>query len=234
MTISPVNFSAIPVLNTPEKRENVKKYAVPPILTSTMVMVATRAKKGSEVPPLKMTTRLGRAGLAGAITLGAIALVNLNKEKVVQIVDKVKGVFKRNPAEKELDKTAPIQGDKLTAINPEDVNNINGKENATINEGQQEGLEESDQENKTPTSTTNENQVASSNNPFASPIDNEENTEGTSTNPFQSPVQTNDDTLMKDSALVQNPKASVLQSTQGLIDLNGANNQTNPFNAFKS
>lgn len=98
---------------TVRKHPNATKAIAAAAIASTSVLVATKASKGA-VNQLKVSQRLSRAGIAGGIALAAISLLGVNKEQVVQAVNKVKQVFKRNPAEKELDKMQPID----TSINP--------------------------------------------------------------------------------------------------------------------
>lgn len=114
--INPISFQSIPIINTPQKRQNAVKIAAPALITSSAVMLATKAPKG-EINQLKMSTRVARAGVAGLITAAVVSALTLaNKETVVQGVNKVKEIFRRNPAEKELDNTKPIEGNKTEAV----------------------------------------------------------------------------------------------------------------------
>lgn len=92
---------------TVKKHPNATKAIAAAAITSTSVLVATRAPKGV-ANQLKVSQRLSRAGIAGGVALAAVSLLSINKEQVVQAVNKVKEVFKRNPAEKELDKMEPV------------------------------------------------------------------------------------------------------------------------------
>jgi len=120
--ISPVSGCSSPYTgytNTiQQRRSHTMRAAAASALTAGAVFVATRAPKSAEVNQLKMTQRLGRAGVAGVTMFGVMALLGLNKEYLVNAANKVKEVFKRNKAEKDLDNMKPIEG---TAQNPEDA-----------------------------------------------------------------------------------------------------------------
>ena len=110
------------IQNNPRMQENIKRVAAPALLTSGAVFVATRAPKMAEGAvktaenTLKLSTRAKRAGVAGLVTAGIMAVLSLNKQNVVQGVNKVKEIFKRTDGEKALetatgikDKEEPIQ-----------------------------------------------------------------------------------------------------------------------------
>ena len=110
MQITNNNIQIPQILKTPEATKKVAKIAAPSLIASGAVMLATKAPKGAVENPVKMTTRLSRAGLAGIMTAAIVTIITLaDKDKIVQGVNKVKEIFRRNRAEKELDNTKPIE-----------------------------------------------------------------------------------------------------------------------------
>lgn len=154
---------------TVKKHPNATRAIAAAAVASTSVLVATKAPKGA-VNQLKVSQRLSRAGIAGGIALAAISLLSVNKEQVVQAVNKVKQVFKRNSAEKELDKTQPID----TSVKPSQNEQININEAKITEEQPNSSNPFAPKENITSPATTDEN--LNSTNPFSQ--------ENTSLNPF--------------------------------------------------
>ena len=121
MQVNPISFQAYTPIYTPQKRESVTKAAkviLPSLVTSTAVMAATKAAKNSDVTPIKMTTRLSKAGAAGLITAAILSLITyVNKENIVQGINKVKEVFRRTDGERKLETDTGIKDKEEPTVN---------------------------------------------------------------------------------------------------------------------
>ena len=164
MAINPVSFQTIPMINTPQKRANIAKVAIPSLVTSTAVMAATKVAKNSDATPLKMSTRLTKAGIAGIATAAILAAITyVNKDNLVQGVNKVKEVFRRTDGEKKLEVDSGIKDKEDSTVNT-DVKDKESQNSAnpfaSLDNKQEPNDIDKAQENKT---------EANSSNPFASP-----------------------------------------------------------------
>ena len=123
MQITPISFQAYTPINTPQRRENIikaSKIAVPSLVASTAVMAATKVAKNSDATPIKMASRLSKAGAAGLITAAVLtAITYVNKENIVQGINKVKEVFRRTDGEKKLETDTEIKDKEEPVINAE-------------------------------------------------------------------------------------------------------------------
>ena len=141
MQVSPISFQAYTPINTPQRRENIvkaSKVILPSLVTSTAVMAATKVAKNSDATPIKMTSRLSKAGTAGLITAAILAAITyINKDNLVQGVNKVKEVFRRTDGEKKLETDTGIKDKEEPVINTEtkDKNGQNSSNPFTPTDG---------------------------------------------------------------------------------------------------
>ncbi len=91
-------------LQEPKVMDKVKKIAVPSLLATGGVLLATKQPKNA-VSGMKMTTRLARAGFVGIATAAILTLVNITKNEAVEGVNKVKEIFRKTDGEKALEKS---------------------------------------------------------------------------------------------------------------------------------
>lgn len=91
-------------LQEPKVADKIKKIAVPSLLATGSVLIATRQPKNA-MSAMKMTTRLARAGIVGVTMAAILTLVNITKNEAVEGVNKVKGIFRKTDGEKALEKS---------------------------------------------------------------------------------------------------------------------------------
>lgn len=100
------------ILNSDKTKEKAKTVAAPALLASGAAFLASKAPQGA-ADTVKLSTRLSKAGKAGLITAGVMALLTVNKEEISNLKDKFSGLLKRNKTE------APVNEGEAPAIIPE-------------------------------------------------------------------------------------------------------------------
>lgn len=91
-------------LHEPKVMDKVKKIAVPSLLATGSVLLATKQPKNA-VSGMKMTTRLTRAGIVGIAMAAILTLVNITKNEAIEGVNRVKEIFRKTDGEKALEKS---------------------------------------------------------------------------------------------------------------------------------
>lgn len=85
-----INFNSMPAfLNNEETKEKAKTIGAPAILSAGAAFLASKSPKDAP-NPVKITKRLSKAGKAGIITAAVMALLTINKDKVVSGINSIK------------------------------------------------------------------------------------------------------------------------------------------------
>lgn len=126
-----INFNSMPAfLNNEETKEKAKTIGAPAILSAGAAFLASKSPKDAP-NPVKITKRLSKAGKAGIITAAVMALLTINKDKVVSGINSIKDKITskkspdtnkietaQNPANAETAKTESADTIKLSQDTP--------------------------------------------------------------------------------------------------------------------
>lgn len=126
-----INFNSMPAfLNNEETKEKAKTIGAPAILSAGAAFLASKSPKDAP-NPVKITKRLSKSGKAGIITAAAMALLTINKDKVVSGINSIKDKITskkspdtnkiepaQNPANAETAKTESADTIKLSQDTP--------------------------------------------------------------------------------------------------------------------
>lgn len=117
-----INFNSMPAfLNNEETKEKAKTIGAPAILSADAAFLASKSPKDAP-NPVKITKRLSKAGKAGIITAAVMALLTINKDKVVSGINSIK--------------------DKITSKKSPDTNKIETAQNPANMETAQKASED--------------------------------------------------------------------------------------------
>ena len=108
-------------LNNEETKEKAKTIGAPAILSAGAAFLASKSPKDAP-NPVKITKRLSKAGKAGIITAAVMALLTINKDKVVSGINSIK--------------------DKITSKKSPDTNKIETAQNLANMETAQKASED--------------------------------------------------------------------------------------------
>ena len=123
-----INFNSMPAfLNNEETKEKAKTIGAPAILSAGAAFLASKSPKDAP-NPVKITKRLSKAGKAGIITAAAMALLTINKDKVVSSINSIK--------DKITSKKSPDTNEIETAQNPANAETAKTESADTIKSSQ--------------------------------------------------------------------------------------------------
>ena len=100
-----INFNSMPAfLNNEETKEKAKTIGAPAILSAGAAFLASKSPKDAP-NPVKITKKLSKAGKAGIITAAVMALLTINKDKVVSGINSIKDKItsKKSPDTNEIE-----------------------------------------------------------------------------------------------------------------------------------
>ncbi len=123
-----INFNSMPAfLNNEETKEKAKTIGAPAILSAGAAFLASKSPKDAP-NPVKITKRLSKAGKAGIITAAVMALLTINKDKVVSGINSIK--------DKITSKKSPDTNKIETAQNPANAETAKTESADTIKSSQ--------------------------------------------------------------------------------------------------
>lgn len=94
-------------LNNEEAKEKAKVVAVPAILSAGSAFIASKAPKDA-LNPVKITQRLSKGLKAGVITAAVMALLTVNKDKIIAGINNLKDKFTSKKADSNLESNDTI------------------------------------------------------------------------------------------------------------------------------
>lgn len=89
-----------PILQTEESKQKAKMIGAPALLSAGTAFIATKTPKGAE-GGFKLSKRLSKSAKAGLITAAVMGVLSLKKDDLINVKNKVTGLFNRNKTEKQ-------------------------------------------------------------------------------------------------------------------------------------
>ena len=109
-----------PILQNEENKQKIKMIGVPAILSAGTAFIATRTPKGAE-GGFKLSKRLSKSAKAGVITAAVMGILSLKKDDLINIKNKITGLFSSIKTEKQTAADTEDNSVKISSDEPESI-----------------------------------------------------------------------------------------------------------------